>query len=139
MIERDRYSQVAFRVAQLLLALPAKQRPPDLILATSTGLWKQITSRTDGARRKLAIDLFARLNPVGLCREVKRGKSLGQFVLNCTISAVPQNISRSEGIIELLDPSMRARVELEYLSKPTAENIESNKRIFLLPAASEDQ
>jgi hypothetical protein len=136
---RDRYGQVVYRVARLLAACPAGQRQPALAMSIRTELWERIVGTRELDVKELAVKLFARLDPVALCRAVRAQATPDQFVLDCITSAVPATVGISERIADLMDPAMRERVEAELWGGRRPEEVEANRRTLTDPAADDDR
>ncbi|MGA2497679.1 MAG: NACHT domain-containing protein, partial [Tepidisphaeraceae bacterium] len=125
---RDRYGQVLYRLGRLLAACPTGERRPDLMMKLRSELWMRINGTSDLDVKQVGVSIFARLDPVALCRAAAADKSPDQFVLDCITSTVPAEIGRAERITELLDPAMRERVEAELWGGLSRETMEENRR-----------
>lgn len=136
---RDRYAQVVYRVARLLAACPAGRRPVALAAAIQSELWSRITGTRDLDVKELGVSLFARLDPVALCRAVRAGGKPDQYVLDCVTSAVPAAVGIAERIADLMDPAYRERVEAELWGGRGPGEIEANRQALADPAADEDR
>ena len=101
--ERDRYLQSTVRLARLIAA----GRWPDDI-ASGIGpsvrdqLWHAVVTNDDMDLVELAVNAFAAMDAVELCRRARKQKTLSTWAIECMTNAVPRSVARREALDELL-------------------------------------
>ncbi len=99
----DRFLQVVRRVAHMAAAGRwAFDREESVANRVRRELWREITTSNDNASVEAAVEAFAMLDPVALCRSAKQAGSISTWALNCIVESLPTAIVRKERLIDLL-------------------------------------
>lgn len=100
---RDRYLQTTLKVAKLIAAGRWPENDPHQIgRSVRDELWQAILTTDDMELTELAVEAFAALDAVELCRRARKQKELRTWAVNCMSNAVPSSVACREGLDQLL-------------------------------------
>jgi NACHT domain len=121
---RDRYLQTILKVARLIAAGRWQEDDPHQIgRSVRDELWKPIATTEDMELTELAVEAFAALDSIELCRRAKKQKGLSTWAVNCMATVVPATMACREGLDQLLIGEWETFAGIEVRGGATAEEI----------------
>lgn len=134
MEQQDEFRQVLHRVARIAAyGRWDRDRSSQLVESLRSELWSDIANEDDMGLVEGAVNAYAEMDAVGLCRRARQAKGLSNWAIECVLNAVPDHILRQERMDELLSGMWRDYWGLEIKGGATAAELSA---IMSLLAAS---
>ena len=123
---RDRYLQTSLRISKLIAAgrWPSHGLAKS-VLSVQEELWQVIVDNADMELTKVAVEAFAAMDAVELCRRAVRQQDLPTWAVNCMTSAVPAALALREGLDKLLSGEWETYAGIEVRGGATLAEVKA--------------
>ena len=137
--DKDRFRQVVLKLSRLAAAghWPADDEH-GLGRTVRDELWREIESNAEMALTKAAVQSFAELDAVELCRRAHKATDLNSWALNCMLESLPPAICRQERIFDLLSGAWQDFVGSDVRGEISDDELHKNRVSLVDPAAPEE-
>lgn len=133
----DRFQQILLRVARLVAA--GRWNDHDLANRVLDELWQIIAANDEMSQTKLAVEAFAAIDPVELCRRAKNSSELESWVLNCLVESLPPAFAREVNLIDLLPGKWQDYAGLDLRTEVSGKQLNEMRELLIAPRVSREK